>query len=341
MKRLEINNEDLKYNLELIKNRLSSKSRIIAVVKANGMGLGLVEYAKFLSKEGIDFFGVSNSFEAITLRNNGIQDNILMMSELIDTQGLTELIKNDIILTVGNLEEKKLIDDISKNLNKTTKVHIKIDTGFCRFGFIYDDETIFEAIKDTENVKVVGCFTHFSKPIDEKWTRIQFSRFENIKKTIKEINPNIQFHSCNSTAFLLYEDMWDDFVRLGSCIQGRVLVNPLGLKKIGVLKSEIVSIKNIKKGYNISYSNEYKAKKDMKVAIICVGYMDGFNLKKARDSFSFKDNLISVCMEIKKIFRKGTLKVRINHKDFNVVRKDWNVSCNSQYYRRREYKKRL
>lgn len=68
--------------------------------------------------------------------------------------------------------------------------------------------------------------------------------------------------------FLLYEDMWLDYVRLGSCIQGRVLKNNLGLKKIGILKTEIINIKNVRKGYNISYSNEYKAKRNLKLAII-------------------------------------------------------------------------
>lgn len=68
--------------------------------------------------------------------------------------------------------------------------------------------------------------------------------------------------------FLLYEDMWLDYVRLGSCIQGRVLKNNLGLKKIGSLKTEIINIKNVRKGYNISYSNEYKAKRNLKLAII-------------------------------------------------------------------------
>lgn len=120
--------------------------------------------------------------------------------------------------------------------------------------------------------------------------------------------------------FLLYEDMWLDFVRLGSCIQGRVLQNKLGLKKLGNFKTEIITIKNIEKGYNISYSNEYKAKKNMKVAVIGAGYIDGFNLKRARDSFNLKDNILSSLIEIKKIFKKNNLKVKIKGKDYNVVR---------------------
>ena len=199
MKKVEVNKEDLKYNLNLIKNRIAGKSEIIAVVKANGMGLDLVKYTKFLIEEGIKFFAVSNTIDAITLRQNDIVQDILMLSEVINDDELTDLIKNDIILTIGSLEEKERIENIAKSLNKKVIAHIKIDTGFARYGFIYDDEKIFDAVKSTENIEIKGCFTHFSKAIDEKWTRIQFSRFQKLIPKIKEINSDIKFHSCAST----------------------------------------------------------------------------------------------------------------------------------------------
>lgn len=133
MKILEIKKEDLKYNLNLIKDKLSGKSNIIAVVKANGMGLDLVKYTKFLVSEGISFFGVANTFEAITLRENNVDKEILMMSEVVNTDELKSLIKNDIILTIGSLEEKEKIQNIAKELNKSVKIHVKIDTGFARY----------------------------------------------------------------------------------------------------------------------------------------------------------------------------------------------------------------
>ena len=280
MKFLEILKEDLNYNLNLIKEKIDKSDRtensinkpeIIAVVKANGMGLGLKEYTNFLFENGVNFFGVANTSEAIELRKNNDSCKVLMLSEVINNDELTELIKNDIILSIGSLEEKQKIEDISISLNKRVKAHIKIDTGFSRYGFLYTEkDLISEAVKPTNNIEITGCFTHFSKPIDEKWTRIQFNRFQKLIPRLKEINPRIKFHCCNSTAFLKYQDMWLDYVRLGSCIQGRVLDKTLNFKKIGILKTEIISIKNIQKGYNISYSNEYKAKKNMKIAIIGV-----------------------------------------------------------------------
>lgn len=106
---------------------------------------------------------------------------------------------------------------------------------------------------------------------------------------------------------------------MGHVFGGRVLKNTLGLKKIGTFKSEIVSIKEVPKGYNISYSNEYKTKKNTKIAVVPVGYMDGLNVKNARDSFNLKDNILSICMEIKKLFTKPNLKVIIRNRKYNVI----------------------
>ncbi len=165
-------------------------------------------------------------------------------------------------------------------------------------------------------------FTHFSNPKDEKFTRKQFNKFNNIVQYIKdnEYNSGI-LHCAASTAFLKYPDMWLDAVRIGSAIQGRTLINLYDLKPIGILKSNIQEIKELPKGYNISYGNVYKTKKITKIAVIPVGYMDGFNTNRLRDDFSFKNNLVSVGMEIKKIFKDNSLKVKINGKQYKVLGK--------------------
>jgi len=219
------------------------------------MGLDLVEYSKFLVENGIETLGVANVYEAVTLRENGIKCNILMLSEVYSEEEIDTLIKQDVILTIGSLLEKKKIEEISKKLDKIAQAHIKIDTGFARYGFIYNNDEIFEAVKDTDNLKITGVYTHFSKPIDKKWTSIQFERFSNLIPKIKDINSNIIFHCSSSTAAILYPEMNLDAIRVGSLVQGRVLINKWELKQIGIFKTEIITIKDIEKGYNISYSN--------------------------------------------------------------------------------------
>ncbi len=214
MKKLEINIKDLKYNLDLLKKH-SENTQIIAVVKANGMGFDLIKYSKFLTDNGIDFLAVATTKEAIALREEGIDTKILMLSEVYSEEELEFLVKNDIILTVGSLVQKEKIERIAKKLNKIANAHVKIDTGFGRYGFIYLNEyDILEAVKNSENLMISGIYTHFSKAINCNWTNIQFQRFKNLVLKAKEINENLIAHCSNSTAFLLYPEMNLDAVRL-------------------------------------------------------------------------------------------------------------------------------
>ena len=181
MNTLVINKEDLRHNIDKIKEYASKSGKddngnplkIIAVVKANGYGLGIVDFTKFLIDNGISSFAVATIDEALTLRNAQIKEEILMLSSTAIEQDVRTLVENNIILTVGSKEDLEVVDKIGKELNKKIKVHLKIDTGFGRYGFVYNQrEKMIEAIKQTENIQIEGTFTHFSVSFfDEKYTR--------------------------------------------------------------------------------------------------------------------------------------------------------------------------
>lgn len=139
-------------------------------------------------------------------------------------------------------------------------------------------------------------------------------------------------HTSATTAALKYDDMRLNAVRIGSGFQGRTLLKNFTLKKIGTFKTNIEEIKTVPKGYNISYSNTYKTKKETKIAILPVGYQDGFFMKKDRDNFCFSDNIISVLMEIKKIFKNNNTYVKINEDKYRVIGRVRYVSYNYRYY---------
>ncbi len=323
MKKLEIRKDDLIYNLNLIREIVKENTKIIAVVKANGMGLGLVEYAKFLVENNVKYIAVANIEEAITLKEAGIDAEILMLTPISLKNELQSLINNDITITIGSLDEFELVENICANSNKEVKVHLKVDTGFGRYGFLYTEcEKILEVFKKSENVKIEGMFTHFSNPMDEKYTEKQFERFEECVSFIRENGFEINMlHVCATTATLRYSHMHLDAVRIGSGIQGRVLVKKDQFRKVGKFKTIIQEIKELPKGYNISYNNTYKTKKDTKIAVISVGYIDGLNKNKLRDDFSLKNNLISLIMEIRKIFKDNSLKAEINGKQYKIIGK--------------------
>ena len=326
MKKLVINKEDLKNNIKILTKKLEEESieknaQIIGVVKGNGMGLGLVEYAKFLLDNGITMLAVSNIEEAVALRESGIEQEILMLTPVCKEDEMTTLIENQIVLTVSSIEQIERLEKLSESKDFYAVVHIKIDTEFGRYGFLYSNkDEILKAFKMCNRVKIFGTYTHFARPLDEKFTIKQYNRFLDIINFLKALGqmPGM-LHCSASTAFLKYPVMHLHGVRIGSALQGRTLVKIDGLKKIGVLKSSIQEIKTFPKGYNISYGNMYKTKHETKIAIVPVGFMDGLNMRKDRDIFSIKENIKSVGIEIKKFFKDNNIKVIINDKKYNVI----------------------
>ena len=282
MKSLVIDIKGLRHNIEQIKKYAiqngkddkGNDTKVIAVVKCNGYGLGIVEYTKFLIDNGINMFAVSTIEEALKLRQAGIKNDILILSAVAIEEDVKTLIDNKIILTLGSKEDIEIIEKIAKQKNEKIRVHLKIDTGFGRYGFIYSNkEELVEHLKNIQNIKIEGTYSHFSiSYYDDKYTKIQFERFLDVIETLKMNQIDVgMLHICNSSAFAKFPNMHLNAVRIGSAFLGRLsCVNSLGLRKIGYLETEVSEIKTLPPKFNIGYSNTYKTKKETKVAIIPV-----------------------------------------------------------------------
>ena len=334
MKAVVINKEDLRYNIEKIKEYAEKnqpddngkKVKTIAVVKANGYGLGIVEYSRFLIDNGIDYLAVATIEEALKIRQAGITEKeakILMLSSTAIKEDIEKLVENNIILTIGSKESAEEVEKVGQELNKTIHVHLKIDTGFGRYGFIYTDrEEIVKTIKPLKNIKIEGTFTHFSNSYyDDNYTKTQFNRFIDCIETLKmnDIETGM-LHVCNTSAFIKFPNMHLNAVRIGSAFTGRIsFTNSMGLRKIGYLKANVAEIKELPKNFNIGYSNSYKTKRATKVAIIPCGYMDGVNINTGRDMFRGIDKIRYIVRDIKDALKKQQLFVTINNKKCPIL----------------------
>lgn len=339
MKQLVVNKEDLKHNINRIKDYTKKISNddnytIIAVVKGNGYGLGLNEYSEVLVENGIKYLAVATFEEAIELRKKQKDVNILMMSPLYNKQELEETVKNNITIAIDSKENAEAVNELAhKGYN--IKVHLKIDTGFGRYGFIYDDyENILNTVQSLKpNVEIEGIFTHCSDAYrkNNKHTLEQFKRFTDVIEKLEANNIKIRLkHICNSPAILNYPEMHLTAARIGSAFVGRVCSeNNIGLKKIGELEINIAEVKDIPKGFNISYLNSYKTKDKTRIAIIPIGYLEGYNVTQKTDMFRIADKLRRALHELKSIFKKQKITVVINEKRYNVIGTIRNVPYNS------------
>ena len=342
MNTLVINKEDLRHNINKIKEYAKKSGqddagkdvKIIAVVKGNGYGMGIVEYTKFLIDNGISMFAVSTMEEALKLRKEGIKEEILMLSSTAIEDDVRTLVKNKIILTIGSKEDIIIAEKIGKEENQTIRVHLKIDTGFGRYGFVKSkrDEMV-EALKNIQNVKIEGTYTHFSISFfDEKYTKLQFKRFIDVIEVLKmnKIETGM-LHVCNSSAFVKYREMHLNAVRIGSAFLGRLsFENNVGLKKIGYLESAVSEIKDLPKGFNVGYSNTYKTKTETKIAVIPCGYMDGINIINNRDMFRTIDKLRYIVRDIKDFFKKQKIYIKIKDKNYEIIGRigTYHIICN-------------
>lgn len=331
MSNLVIKKADLKHNIKQIKKFVGQTGtddngkavQIIAVVKANGYGLGLVEYTKYLIDNGISYFAVATMQEAITLREAGIKEDILMLSSTAIKEDVETLVKQNIIITIGSKEDVEVAETVGKEQNKRIRAHLKIDTGFGRYGFIYTNpEEIVRALEDVKQIQIEGTYTHFSISFyDDKYTKTQFDRFIQVIEVLKmnQIKTGI-LHVCNSSACLKFREMHLNAVRIGSAFLGRLSFhNKIGLKKIAHLESKVTEMKTLPKGFNIGYSNIYQTKQETKVAIIPCGYMEGMHMENKRDMFRSVDKIRYLKQEIMSFFKKQAIYVKIGTNQCEVL----------------------
>ena len=282
----EINLDALKSNIENIRKITDPKARIMAVVKADAYGHGYLECCHALLEGGADSFAVATVSEAKQLRREGIENPILILGVTFP-EDAEELVKNDIMATVSSVDFAKSLSQVAKKLQKTVKVHIKVDTGMSRLGFLAESDKTVEDICEISKlpyVEIDGIFSHFAGADEEnrEYTLLQFERFNKIIKKLEDMGIKIPCkHIANSAAIMMYPETHLDMVRAGVVLYGcypseEVDKDRLSLKPVMTLKSRITHIKEVEDGVGISYGKTYITDKRTKIATVPVGYADGY-----------------------------------------------------------------
>ena len=235
---IDVDLKNIAENFFFIKEKVKNK-KVMAIVKANAYGHGLLYTSLFLQAVGVDFFGTAFLEEAIALRNNGITKPILMLGGFVPSQ-IENFIEHDIDITASSVDKLDAINEVAGLLGKKARVHLKIDTGMERIGpHYYSAEKLLNKSLETKNCEVVGIFSHFAKSeTDSELTKLQLERFlEVLTFYDKHSLPYPIRHIANSGAILNFEDSYLDMVRPGAILYG---INP----DENVFKNLIIKIKN-------------------------------------------------------------------------------------------------
>ena len=280
----EVNLDAIAQNVKNIKKLIGEKKELMAVVKGNAYGHDILEVSPVVLENGATRLAVARLEEAIFLRKAGITVPILVLGLPLKQQA-EFLVSYDITPAVCEFEMIEKLSESAVQMNKMTKIHLKVDTGMGRIGiFPYDVLRFIKRIKALKNVEIEGIFTHFSVA-DEKdkvYTEEQFRKFIEILTILEKEGIKIPIkHVGNSAALLDLPHMWLDMVRPGIAIYGlypsKEVKKTINLIPAQQFKTKIVFIKELPLGESISYGRTYITKRRMRVASLPVGYADGYN----------------------------------------------------------------
>ena len=259
---------------------------VMAVIKADAYGHGIVEVAKRLQQEGAPYFGVAYLEEALLLREEGISTPILVMGGILGEQ-VPLYIENEITLTASSVSKLQSIERVSNALGRRAKVHLKIDTGMGRIGIQdFSAHTLLEEVKRCQCVDVEGIFTHFANADaqDLSHAKLQCVRFERVLALANEMGLTFSYvHMANSGAVLQLPESYENatMVRPGILLYGvypsTVVQRSIPVKPAMRWESKVVYFKVIPAGRSVGYGSRWTPCQATRVVTIPVGYGDGYH----------------------------------------------------------------
>jgi alanine racemase len=281
----EIDLDAIAHNVREIKKLTGKKVEMMGVVKADAYGHGVREVVRTLLDNGVTQLAVSMLDEAIQIRNMGIDVPILILG-YTDPVRAEELVLNDVTQTVFSLDLAQALSSAAVRLGKKVKVHVKVDTGMTRIGFMPGREAVnyITEINGLPGLVLEGMFTHFASADEHErdYTQMQYDRFLGLCTELSKEGIEIPVkHVCNSAGTMQYPEMHLDMVRPGVILYGLYPSKDVDREKIRLkpamtLKANVIMVKDVEPDTCVSYGRIFRTSRKSKIATIPIGYADGY-----------------------------------------------------------------
>lgn len=276
----------IEYNIEMMKKNIKEDTQMLAVIKTDGYGHGAVQIAKLLQeKEYIWGYATATLDESVILRKSGIEKPLLVLGCIFPDQR-EAMLEHDIRMTCYTEEMAKEVSALASGMNKVAHIHIKLDTGMSRLGFLINEESAdaIARIAKMPGLKLEGMYTHFAKAdeLDKTFTEKQIKNYLWMKETLKEKGVTFPYYHCSNSAGIIdVKEANMDLARAGISTYGlypseEVIKENVPLKPAMELISHAAHVKWVEAGTPISYGGTYITEKKTKIVTVPVGYGDGY-----------------------------------------------------------------
>lgn len=278
---MEVDLGALTNNFNFFRSKLNPDTGIVAMVKAAGYGLGSLEIAKTLQNQGATYLAVAVIDEGVELRRAGITMPIIVMNPI--STNYKALFDNRLEPSVFSIREYNMLLDNARKYSVTDyPVHIKLDTGMHRVGFLENElDELINTLQKTPILKAASVFSHLATAdcLDQdEYTEMQLAAFERMsEKIVKSLPYKVLRHVLNTAGILRYPQHQYDMARLGIGLYGVSPIEGYKMQPVARLLSTIISLKNWDKGTTIGYGRKGVVKKPSVIATVPIGYADGLN----------------------------------------------------------------
>lgn len=315
-----VEKEAILHNMDVLLKK-ADKTPVWAVLKGNGYGLGVQPMAELCMEKGIRRFCVTELSEARIIRQLCPEAHILMLRPLTDREELAALLELEVIATISSTEQAAVLGSVAAQRDTVAEVHVKIDTGMGRYGFLpTETEKILDIYRCHDRLAVSGIYTHFHTAFGKaKVTQRQAELFRQVLLDIEGAGIETGApHCCNSHAFLRFPELKMEGVRLGSALLGRVRTRS-SLRRVGICQTRVEEVRWLPAGHTTGYGAAWKAKKPTRIAVLPVGWYHGFTNEYGHDIFRFRDCLRDALGAVKRMIFGKKIYVNIGGKKCPVL----------------------
>ncbi len=284
---VEVNLSNLDYNIKQIRKKIGADKEIIGVIKADAYGHGAPACAQVLRDNGVTIFAVATLREAVTLREHGAKEEIIILGLTPDFY-VDTLAEYDLTPVVCSLDNAKVIDKAAASSGKTLDALLAIDTGMGRIGYLADEfQAALPEIKgmcELKNFRLKGLFSHMATAdaADKSFSHLQEEKYNRFYNYLEENGIKLPKRTlANSASIMEIPDVYFDAVRPGIILYGcypshEVIKENLDIKPVMSVKAAIVHLKDVPVGFSCGYGRKFIAERPSKIATLALGYADGY-----------------------------------------------------------------